>query len=110
MVALDIARIEAGLILIEVDYISSKKALIDSQRYSPSEIGLGKLVDLKKENFVGRDALLEEKRKGPARALAGLEIDWNEWSSIRQNWHGSTSSQYCLASRRAGLSRRARHW
>jgi aminomethyltransferase len=82
MVALDIARIEAGLILIEVDYISSKKALIDSQRYSPSEIGLGKLVDLKKENFVGRDALLEEKRKGPARALAGLEIDWNEVEAL----------------------------
>jgi aminomethyltransferase len=82
MVALDIARIEAGLILIEVDYISSKKALIDSQRYSPSEIGLGKLVDLKKENFVGRDALLEERRKGPARALAGLEIDWNEVEAL----------------------------
>jgi aminomethyltransferase len=82
MVALDIARIEAGLILIEVDYISSKKALIDSQRYSPSEIGLGKLVDLKKENFVGREALLEEKRKGPARALAGLEIDWNEVEAL----------------------------
>jgi aminomethyltransferase len=82
MVALDIARIEAGLILIEVDYTSSKKALIDSQRYSPSEIGLGKLVDLKKENFVGRDALLEEKRKGPTRALAGLEIDWNEVEAL----------------------------
>jgi len=37
-------RIEAGLILIEVDYISSKKALIESQKYSPAEIGLGKLV------------------------------------------------------------------
>src|SRR5579862_7436693 len=44
MVALDIARIEAGLILIEVDYISSKRAVIESQRYSPAEIGLGKLV------------------------------------------------------------------
>jgi aminomethyltransferase len=82
MVALDIARIEAGLILIEVDYTSSKKALIDSQRYSPSEIGLGKLVDLKKENFVGRDALVEEKRKGAARGLVGLEIDWNEVEAL----------------------------
>src|SRR6202008_3025071 len=44
MVALDVARIEAGLILIEVDYISSKRALINSQKYSPAEIGLGKLV------------------------------------------------------------------
>jgi aminomethyltransferase len=79
MIALDIARIEAGLILIEVDYISSKKALIESQKYSPAEIGLGKLVDLKKETFVGRDALgAEAKRGGSPRALVGLEINWNE--------------------------------
>ena len=57
MIAQDIARIEAGLIMIEVDYTSSKKSLIESQKYSPAEIGLGKLVDLKKDNFVGRAAL-----------------------------------------------------
>ena len=82
MIALDIARIEAGLILIEVDYISSKKALIDSQKYSPFEIGLGKLVDLKKENFVGRDALAQEAKKGAERALVGLEIIWNEVEAL----------------------------
>ena len=78
MIALDIARIEAGLILIEVDYTSSKKALISSQKYSPAEIGLGKLVDLKKDSFVGRDALAKERKKGAERALVGLEINWNE--------------------------------
>jgi aminomethyltransferase len=83
MIALDIARIEAGLILIEVDYISSKKALIESQKYSPTEIGLGKLVDLKKETFVGRDALAAEaKRGGSPRALVGLEINWNEVEAL----------------------------
>jgi aminomethyltransferase len=83
MVALDIARIEAGLILIEVDYISSKKALIDEQRYTPGEIGLGKLVDLKKESFVGRDALaMEAKKGGPARRLVGLEVNWNEVEAL----------------------------
>jgi aminomethyltransferase len=82
MIALDIARVEAGLILIEIDYTSSKKALIDSQRYSPAEIGLGKLVDLKKETFVGRDALVAEARKGADRALVGLEIDWNEVEAL----------------------------
>jgi len=83
MVALDIARIEAGLILIEVDYISSKKALIDEQRYTPGEIGLAKLVDLKKENFVGRDALEKEvKSGGPARHLVGLEVNWNEVEAL----------------------------
>ncbi len=78
MIALDVARIEAGLILIEVDYTSSKKALIAAQKYSPSEIGLGKLVDLKKETFVGREALSREAKKGAKRALVGLEINWNE--------------------------------
>ena len=83
MIALDIARIEAGLILIEVDYISSKKALIESQKYSPAELGLGRLVDLKKENFVGRDALDRERQKdGGARALVGLEINWNEVEAL----------------------------
>jgi glycine cleavage system T protein (aminomethyltransferase) len=82
MVALDIARVEAGLILIEVDYTSSKKALIDSQKYSPAEIGLGKLVDLKKENFVGRTALAAEEKKGAERALVGLEINWNEVEAL----------------------------
>jgi len=83
MVALDIARIEAGLILIEVDYTSSKKSLIDDQKFTPAEIGLGKLVDLKKENFVGREALaLEEKRGGPARSLVGLEINWSEVEAL----------------------------
>ena len=83
MVALDIARIEAGLILIEVDYISSKRALIEEQKYNPAEIGLGKLVDLKKESFVGRDALAAEaKRGGPARRLVGLEVNWNEVEAL----------------------------
>ena len=82
MIALDIARIEAGLILIEVDYVSSKKALIEAQKYSPAEIGLGKLVDLKKENFVGREALALEAKDGAERALVGLEINWNEVETL----------------------------
>jgi glycine cleavage system T protein (aminomethyltransferase) len=78
MVALDVARIEAGLILIEVDYFSSKKALIESQKYSPYEIGLGRLVDLKKEYFIGRAALEEEIKRGPKRLLMGLDINWED--------------------------------
>jgi aminomethyltransferase len=78
MLALDVARIEAGLILIEVDYFSSKRALIESQKYSPYEIGLGRLVDLKKEHFIGRQALEEENRQGPKRLLMGLEINWED--------------------------------
>jgi glycine cleavage system T protein (aminomethyltransferase) len=78
MLALDVARIEAGLILIEVDYFSSKKAQIESQKYSPYEIGLGRLVDLKKAHFIGRAALEEENQHGPKRLLTGLDINWND--------------------------------
>jgi aminomethyltransferase len=78
MLALDVARVEAGLILIEVDYFSSKKALIESQKYSPYEIGLGRLVDLKKEYFIGRAALEEEQRLKPKRLLMGLDINWDD--------------------------------
>ena len=82
MLALDVARIEAGLILADVDYISSKKSLIPSQKYTPAEVGLSKLVHYEKENFIGRDALLQEKRTGPRRQLVGLEIDWNEMEGL----------------------------
>jgi aminomethyltransferase len=78
MLALDVARIEAGLLLIEVDYISSKKALIESQKYSPYELGFGRMVHLEKENFIGRNALVRDQKNGVARQLVGLEIDWNE--------------------------------
>src|SRR3989449_7081506 len=71
MLALDVARIEAGLLLIDVDFHSSKKALIQSQTYSPFEMGLGRLVQLEKGRFVGQAALREEQRRGPARLIVG---------------------------------------
>jgi aminomethyltransferase len=76
MLALDVARVEAGLLLIEVDFNSSKKAVIESQKYSPFEMGLGRLVQLDKRPFVGRAALQEEHRRGPARQIVGVEISW----------------------------------
>ncbi|HKS75477.1 MAG TPA: aminomethyltransferase family protein [Terriglobales bacterium] len=82
MLALDVARVEAGLLLIEVDYISSKKALIPSQKYSPFELGFGKMVHLEKENFVGKPALMEDSKRGVARQLVGLELDWIEIETL----------------------------
>jgi aminomethyltransferase len=78
MLALDVARAEAGLLLIEVDYSSSKKALIPSQKYSPFELGFSKMVHLDKENFVGKSALAEDAKRGVPRQLVGLELDWTE--------------------------------
>ncbi len=76
MLALDVARIEAGLLLIDIDFNSSKKALIAPQKYTPFEMGLGRLVHLDKNKFVGQAALRAEKERGPARQIVGLEINW----------------------------------
>ncbi|HEY7971199.1 MAG TPA: aminomethyltransferase family protein [Candidatus Limnocylindrales bacterium] len=77
MLALDVVRLEAGLILLEVDYTSARHAMNPDQSYSPSEIGLGRLVSFDKADFVGRLALLREHQAGgPARRLVGLQLDW----------------------------------
>jgi aminomethyltransferase len=78
MLALDIARIEAGLLLIDVDFHSSRRAMIASQKYSPFELGLGRLVELGKGPFIGRSALTAEHRRGSKRQVVGLEVDWTE--------------------------------
>ena len=76
--ALDISRIEAGLILLDVDYISSRHALIESRKSSPFELGLGWSVKMKKDNFIGKRALEKELRNGPEWKFVGIEIEWNE--------------------------------
>jgi len=76
MLALDVARVEAGLLLIDVDFTSSKKALVPSQTYTPYEMGLGRLVHLDKARFIGQQALRREHEQGPARRISGLQIDW----------------------------------
>ena len=79
MLALDVARLEAGFILLEVDYIGAEKALIPSQRYSPFEIGLAWTVDLKKEHFVGCQALKRSTDQPWSRRMVGLEIDLSDY-------------------------------
>jgi aminomethyltransferase len=78
MLALDVARIEAGLLLIDIDFNSSKKALIEEQKYSPFEMGLGRLVHANKNRFIGQAALIAEQKLGSAREIVGLEVDWPE--------------------------------
>ena len=82
MLALDVSRVEAGLLLIDVDFHGSKKAFIDLQRYTPFEMNLGRLVALDKGRFVGQEALRREAKNGPARKIVGLEIDWNTIEAI----------------------------
>jgi aminomethyltransferase len=78
MLALDVVRLEAGLVLLEVDYTSARHALNPEQNYSPYELAMGRLVDLAKADFVGRLALERERaRGGPKRRLVGLALDWD---------------------------------
>jgi aminomethyltransferase len=84
LLALDVARLEAGFILLEVDYIGAEKALIPTQRYSPFEIGLGWTVNLEKNHFIGAKALLQLHQQGPARQIVGLEVDLTDFEYLHQ--------------------------
>jgi aminomethyltransferase len=77
--ALDVCRVEAGLILIEAEYTSARHVTAAELKYSPFEIGLGRLVNFgKSSDFVGRKALVAEQQAGgPPRRLVGLDLDWS---------------------------------
>ena len=83
--ALDIARIEAGLILLDVDYISSRHAIVESRKSSPYELGLGWAVKMKKKYFIGKQALEREITRGPEWEFVGIEIQWNELENHYRN-------------------------
>jgi aminomethyltransferase len=87
MLALDVVRLEAGLVLLEVDYTSARHALNPEQNYSPYELAMGRLVELEAGDFVGRLALQREQAEfGPSRRLVGVQLEWNgiEQSFSRQ--------------------------
>ena len=107
MLALDVARIEAGLLLIDVDFFGSKKAMIDAQKYSPFEMGLGRLVSPSKGRFIGQQALREEQQQGHARQVVGLEVDWTEVEKIYEKLGlppavGATASRVAVPVYRGG--------
>ena len=107
MLALDVARIEAGLLLIEVDFFSSKKAMIEAQKYSPYEMGLGRLISLTKSRFIGQQALRKEHAAGHARQIVGLEVDWTEVEKIYEKLGlapsvGATASRVAVPVYRGG--------
>ena len=101
MLALDVARLEAGFILLEVDYIGAEKAVIATQRYSPFEIALGWTVDLQKNHFVGAKALRQAQEAGPVRQIVGLEIDLDDYEYLYKQ--AGLAPQYPLAAWRGGI-------
>ncbi len=80
--ALDLVRIEAGLVMADVDYHSSHRALIEDQKSSPYELSLDWTVNLDKGPFNGRQALLAERRRGPAWRFVGIEVDWESLEGL----------------------------
>ena len=84
--ALDMVRIEAGLLLVAVDFISSKKTVFDVQKSTPYELGLGWTVMLDKGNFVGRAALAAERERGAAWATVGLDVEWESLEQIYKRY------------------------
>ena len=76
--ALDMARIEAGFVLPNVDFISAAQSIRLDRETTPFEMGLDRVVALNKGQFNGRRALLEEKARGPRRRLLGIEIAGNK--------------------------------
>ncbi|MDP7034305.1 MAG: aminomethyltransferase family protein [Planctomycetota bacterium] len=95
--ALDIARIEAGLILMDVDFLSSRHSQIDAQAYSPFELSLDWAVHLNHPGFIGYQALYEERKRGPHRRLVGLECDWDQLQALyhRAGLPVQVSSESC---------------
>ena len=82
MLALDIARVEAGLVLIGVDYVPAHRAIIEDRKSSPFELGLGWTVKLDGNWFVGRDALIAEKQRGPEWEFRGLDVSWDALETL----------------------------
>jgi len=82
LLALDVARIEAGLLLIDVDFWSARRALTASQLATPFDLSLDRLVDFQKPRFIGRDALVAAQARGPARRVVGVTIDWRDVEAL----------------------------
>jgi len=102
MLALDVSRVEAGLLLIEVDYTSSKKALIPSQKYSPYELGFGKMVHLDKENFIGKRALAKTTKMASRGSWSASK--WIGWK-----WKSSSTSSDSPRHAQPGFARCGAH-
>ena len=85
--ALDVSRIEAGFVLQGIDYICAQRCLIEARKSTPEEAGLGWTVNLDREGWIGRDALLREREVGPKWGLVGLELDWAELEELYEQYN-----------------------
>jgi aminomethyltransferase len=84
--ALYMTRIEAGLLLLDVDFAASRFAWTDADRATPHELGLGwmlKGVTADDRQFIGRDAIRRELADKTSRfRVTGLLVDWHDWNRV----------------------------
>jgi len=102
--ALDVTRIEAGFILLGIDYFSAPKVVLEARKSTPAEIGLGWIVDFdrpKFPNFIGREALEKEKKQGSPWAMVGLEVSWESLEALYESF--SLPPSLPATARRDGL-------
>jgi aminomethyltransferase len=84
--ALDQTRVEAGLLLLDADFVSAAETVFDVQKTSPYDLGLGWMVNLKKDFFVGHRALRREKEHGSRWLTVGLELDVTALEKFYAEW------------------------
>ncbi len=86
LAALYMLRIEAGLLLLDADFDSSRFAWNDAHRSSPIELGWSWMFkDLKSDDraFIGRKALEREIADKTSRwAMRGLIVDWRDYDRV----------------------------
>ena len=84
--ALDVTRIEAGFVLLGIDYYSASKVVLEARKSTPDELGFGWMVDLERGNFIGRDAIAGERERGAAWHLVGLEVSWEKLEALYEEY------------------------
>ncbi len=102
--ALDVTRIEAGFILLGIDYFSAPKVVLEARKSTPGEIGLGWIVDFdrpKFPNFIGREALENERKQGSPWSMVGLEVSWESLEALYESY--SLPPSLPATARRDGL-------
>jgi aminomethyltransferase len=86
LAALSMLRIEAGLLLLDADFDSSRYAWNDAHRSTPLELGWGWMFrDLRRDDraFIGRRALERELTEKTSRwAMRGLVVDWRDYDRV----------------------------
>jgi len=96
--ALDMTRIEAGFVMLDVDYYSAPRVVLESRKSTPHELGLGWTVNLERDPFVGQSALRAELERGVAWQVVGLEADWEKLEALYEGY-GMPASLPTSASR-----------